>query len=242
EFEGQRARDEAGLRARYIRTAKDFTIRALFDAWTNPSTFTRSDATSSTADDHVPAKLDTYVRTMMRTTDVLWLGIWERFQDKDLREGGHNQCYEVSTATDENGEPIPCSGRQLTTIGRMQYIPNKQYQAVVQLEHQLLDDNTQVELKNKFRQDIAAWFIGYYRPDPGTRIRVRVRYLDEAINDNTYLERSVAALGEYSVHLRDKDLLRVRVDGKLWLDKRDSTLNRVPNPEATLWLFYQAQL
>jgi len=242
EFEGQRARDEAGVRARYIRAAKDFTIRALFDVWTNPSTFNRSSETTSTADDKVPVKLDTYVRTMVKTTDELWLGLWERYQDKDLREGGHDQCFEVSTATDENGEPIPCNGRQLTTIGRMQYVPNKQYQAVVQLEHQLLDDNTQKELKTKFRQDVAAWFIGYYRPNPGTRIRVRVRYLDEAINDNTYLERSIAALGEYSVHVRDKDLLRVRVDTKFWLDKRASTLDRNPNPEATLWLFYQAQL
>ncbi|NVB82308.1 MAG: hypothetical protein HOV81_28265 [Kofleriaceae bacterium] len=229
EFEGQRARDEAGGRIRYVRSSKDFTIRSLLDVWTNPSTL---DA----------VKLDTYVRANVRTTDVLWLGLWERYQDKDLSRGGHDQCFEISNDTDENGEPIPCAGRQLSTIARGQYEPNRQLQLTVQLEHQLLDDNTQMELENKFRQDIAAWLIGYYRPDKNTRIRARVRYLDEAIHDNTYLERSIAALAEYATRVRTKDTLRVRVDSKFWLDKRTSTTERVPNPELSLWLFYEAKL
>jgi hypothetical protein len=229
EFEGQRARDEAGGRIRYVRSSKDFTIRSLLDVWTNPSTL---DA----------VKLDTYVRANVRTTDVLWLGLWERYQDKDLSRGGHDQCFEISNDTDENGEPIPCAGRQLSTIARGQYEPNRQLQLTLQLEHQLLDDNTQMELENKFRQDIAAWLIGYYRPDKNTRIRARVRYLDEAINDNTYLERSIAALAEVATRVRTKDTLRVRVDSKFWLDKRTSTTERVPNPELSLWLFYEARL
>ncbi len=229
EFEGQRARDEAGGRVRYIRTSKDFTIRSLVDVWTNPSS---PDA----------IKLDSYVRANVRTTDVLWLGLWERYQDKDLSRGGHDQCFEISNDTDENGEPIPCAGRQLSTIARAQVEPNKKVQVTFQLQHQLLDDNTRMELENKFRQDVAAWLIGYYRPDKNTRIRARVRYLDEAIHDNTFLERSVSALAEVATRVRVKDLLRIRVDGKFWLDKRKSTTERVPNPELSLWLFYEAKL
>lgn len=250
EFEGQRARDETGVRTRYIRTGKDWTLRALLDVWTNPSDF------------HA-LKLDTYARAMVHSTDQLWLGLWERYQDKSLIEGppkhgdgsaplgSHDQCFEVSTATDENGEPIPCSGRQLTTIARAQIIPNPKMSAILQLEHQLLDDNTQMEFKTKFRQDVAAWFIGYYRPAPGDRIRVRVRYLNESFNDTpnaniftngSYLETSVAALAEYTKRVRDKDSLRVRIDTKFWLDKRMSTTQRVPNPELALWLFYTATL
>ncbi|HTL33612.1 MAG TPA: hypothetical protein VL326_10825 [Kofleriaceae bacterium] len=241
EFEGQRARDEAGLRTRYIRTGKDWTLRALLDVWTNPS-------------DLGALKLDTYARANVRTAQELWLGLWERFQDKDLTEGAplhgdgsaplssHDQCFELSTEDDMNGEPIPCTGRQLTTIARAQYIPNKKMSAIVQLEHQLIDDNSKTELKTKFRQDVAAWFIGYYRPTPGDRIRVRVRYLNEAVTFPDYLETSIAALAEYTTKLREKDTLRVRLDSRFWLDKRTSTSERVPNPEVTLWLFYQASL
>jgi hypothetical protein len=229
EFEGQRARDEAGGRVRYIRTEKNMSLRALADVWINPS---EPDA----------PKLDTYVRANVRTTPVLWLGLWERYQDKDLSRGGHNQCFEVSSDTDENGEPIPCGGRQLTTFLRAQYVPNRTLAIHLQLGHYLLDDNTQMELETKFRQDVSAWLIAYYRPSRDVRLRGRVRYLDEGIHDNTYLERSVAALGEASFRMRDRDLLRVRADALFWLDDRMSTSLRQPDPELTLWLFYEARL
>lgn len=235
EFEGQRARDEAGGRIRYARSDKDITIRGLLDVWTNPTKSVPPDNTHA-------VKIDTYLRANVRTNEVLWLGLWEHYQDKDLAKGGHDQCFEISNATDENGEPIPCAGRQLSTIARAQYEPDKKLQLTVQLEHQLVDDNTQVELKTKFRQDVAAWLVGYYRPNKDMRIRARVRYLDEAIHDNTYLERSVAALAEVATRVRTKDLVRIRLDSKFWLDKRMSTLDRSPNPELSLWLFYEAKL
>lgn len=229
EFEGQRARDEAGGRIRYVRTDKQFTLRALLDVWVNPS-------------DTSAPKLDTYVRANVKTTPVLWLGLWERYQDKDLRRGGHDQCFEISNDTDETGEPIPCGGRQLSTFLRAQYVPDKKLALHVQLGHYLLDDNTRMELVTKYRQDISAWLIAYYRPTKDLRFRGRVRYLDEAIHDNTYLERSVAALAEAAMRVRTRDLLRIRVDSVFWLDKRMSTTERQPNPELSLWLFYEARL
>jgi len=229
EFEGQRARDEAGGRVRYIRTDKALTVRALLDVWVNPSNASRP-------------KLDTYVRANVKTTPVLWLGLWERYQDKDLTRGGHDQCFEISNDTDEMGEPIPCGGRQLSTFARAQYVPDRKLQLNLQLGHYLLDDNTRMELENKFRQDLSAWLIAYYRPTKDLRFRGRVRYLDEAIHDNTYLERSVAALAEAAIRVRTRDLLRVRADSVFWLDKRMSTTVRSPNPELSLWLFYEARL
>jgi len=233
-FEGQRARDETGLRGRYTRAGKDFQLRALLDVWANPSVL---------RDEFAP-KLDTYVRASVLTTPVLWLGLWERYQDKDLSRGGHDQCFEVPTdeENEETGEPVPCAGQQLTSMVRATYVPDNTLSATAVLEHQLLDDNQRPELTTKFRQDIAAWLIAYYKPQPGMRIRARVRYLDEAIHSNTYLERSIAALGEFAMRARDRDTWRVRLDSKFWLDKRLSTLERTPNPEFTLWLFYEAKL
>ena len=235
EFDGQRARDEAGGRIRYVRSNKELQIRALVDVWTNPGG-------TSTTDKSLPLKLDSYARVNVRTTDELWLGLWERYQDKDLRYGGHDQCFEVATDTNENGDPIPCFGRQLTSIVRAHYIPRPDLTATVMLEHQLLDDNQKMEYLNSFRQDLAAWAIVLYKPSQDLRLRVRARYLDESINDDTYLETSFSALADATIRLRDNDHLRVRVDTKFWLDKRMATFDRVPNPELTLWLTYEARL
>lgn len=241
EFEGQRARDEAGVRVRYIRTSKDLVIRALADVWMNPS---GRDVVSRATGQLVEAgpKIDTYFRANVKTSPVLWLGLWERFQDKNLSHFGRGQCFEVSNELDEVGDPIPCAGMQLSTIVRATYEPNNTISATLQLQHQLLDDNTQMELQNKFRQDMSVWLIGYYRPSKDTRVRVRARYADDAIHDNTYLERSLAVRGDVSQRVRNRDTVRVRVDTRFWLDERASTLMRVPKNELSLWLFYEARL
>jgi len=229
EFDGQRARDEAGVRVRYIRSSKEFVLRTLADVWYNPST-------------GIP-KLDTYVRANVRTTDDLWLGLWERYQDKDLSRGGHDQCFEVSTDADMiTGAPIPCGGRQITSIVRAKYDVNHVLDATLMLEHQLLDDNTKDEYLHSFRQDVAAWLIVLYKPNDDLRFRGRVRYLDEAVNDDTYLERSLSATADATFRVRNADHLRVRVDTKFWLDQRAATLVREPNPELTFWLQYEAKL
>lgn len=229
EFDGQRARDEAGVRVRYVKASKEFSLRALADVWYNPST-------------GIP-KVDTYVRANVRTTDDLWLGLWERYQDKDLSRGGHDQCFEVSYATDMvTGAPIPCGGRQITTIVRAQYLVNHVLDATLMLEHQLLDDNTKPEYLHSYRQDVAAWLIALYKPNSDLRLRGRIRYLDTAIHDDTYLERSLSAIADGTIRIRTADHLRLRIDTKFWLDQRASTLVRVPNPELTVWLQYEARL
>lgn len=230
EFDGQRARDELGLRVRYINNQKLVQIRALLDLWAPPSTL----------DTDVQPKLDTYVRADVRTSQEIRAGLWVRYQDKDLTRGGHDQCFEVSTETSETGEPVPCGGRQMTTTARVRYMPTKKASVTLQVDHQLLDDDSASE--TAFRQDLAAWIIALVHPSPDLRIRARVRFLDEAISDNTYLERSIAAVGEVAQKLRDRDQIRVRVDTKFWLDDRASTMLRRPNPELQVWLSYEAKL
>lgn len=240
EFDGQRARDELGVRVRYINNQKLVTLRALFDLWVPPSTLKEQENAAGDKVRDMQPKLDTYVRADVRTSQEMRLGLWVRYQDKDLSRGGHDQCFEVSTETSETGEPVPCGGRQLTTTARVRYMPNRKGSLTLQLDHQLLDDDA--ASTTAFRQDLAAWVIGLYHPTNELRVRGRVRFLDEAITDNTYLERSLAAQAEVATKLRDKDELRVRVDSKLWLDDRDSTMLRTPNPELQIWLSYEAKL
>jgi hypothetical protein len=238
EFEGQRSRDELGFRLRYLRTGKLMQLRALADIWVPPSTL-ESDPNVNPLGRAQP-KLDTYVRSDVRTSQELRLGLWLRYQDRDLQRGGHDQCYEVSTETSETGEPVPCGGRQLTSIARARYQPQRNLVFTTMLQHQLLDDRALSP--DKFRQDLALWLIGQWTPQAGTRIRGRIRFLDEAISDNTYLERSVSALLDSTFRIRKRDSFRIRMDAKFWLDERDATLERTPNPELQLWLSYEARL
>lgn len=237
EFEGQRARDEVGGRLRYVTTHKRYSVRALVDLWAPVSSFGENSVLG-----RIQPKLDTYARADVRTSQELWLGLWLRFQDKDLRAGGNNQCFEISTELDETGEPLPCAGRQLTSIARVRYQPNKQLHYTAMLQHQLLDDNSSQGSPTAFRQDLAAWLIAMWRPSRDVRVRGRARFLDEAITNNEYLERSVSALVDGAFVVRKRDTVRVRVDTKFWLDERDSTKERVPNPEFQVWLSYEARL
>jgi len=234
ELDGQRARDELGVRVRYYKTDKLYTLRALIDLWEPPSQRAASKL------GRMQPKLDSYVRGDVQTTEELKLGLWLRYQDKDLEVGGHMQCFEVSVENDENGEPIPCGGRQLTTIARAQYRVSRQLNGTVMFEHQLLDDPTLST--TDFRHDVAGWLILNWAPAQNFRLRARARYLDEAFGDDTKLETSLSTVVDAAIKVRTKDTMHVRVDNKFWLDNRQSTLDRTPNPELQVWLSYEARL
>ena len=233
EFEGQRARDEAGLRTKYIRSNKRYTLRGQLDVWVPPSTIKDGDW---------QPKLDTYVRVDVKSNDQLKLGLSERYQDKDLSLGGHDQCYEVVTETDPIDGPVPCAGRQLSSIGRVTYEPEKKLALTLQLQHQLLDDNSASASDTKFRQDFAVWVIALWHPEKNVRVRARMRYLDEAIANDGYLETSLTGMADVALKLRERDTLHLRADTKFWLDDRASTGLRRPDPELQLWLSYEARL
>ena len=235
ELDGQRARDEVGVRLRYYKTDKRYSLRALFDLWEPPSQ-RHADSVLKRSQ----PKLDTYVRADVRTTDQIKLGLWERYQDKDLAAGGHDQCFDVSTDTNEDGEPIPCGGRQLTSIARVQYQPNRKVSYTVMLQHQLLDDNALAN--DSFRQDLGGWLIVLWHPQPGIRARGRLHYLDESVSDTAKGERSISSVLDAAFTVRRRDIVRVRADTKFLIDDRASTDVRDPNPELQLWLSYEARL
>lgn len=238
QFEGQRARDEVGARLRYVNTNRQLTLRAAIDVWAPVSSF-HDDSILG----RVQPKLDTWARADVQTTRELRLGLWLRYQDKDLGAGGHDQCYEVTTETNEDGAPIPCSGRQLTSVARARYQLRRNLVFTGMIQHQLLDD--QRLDPTAFRQDLSGWGIVQWRPTPKIRMRARVRYLDEDFCvgcEDAYLERSLSTLVDTVFTLNGRDQLRVRGDTKFWLDNRASTLDRAPNPELQLWLSYEARL
>jgi hypothetical protein len=224
EVNGQRARDELGTRIRHQYNDKRFTLRSYMDLWL-------------TLSDKIP-KADTYFRADIKANKEWRWGGWLRYRDKDLREAGSNQCYEVPTDNDENGEPIPCKGQQLTSIARVGFTPDKSLSTTLQVQLDLVDDKD--KHPTSFRKDVSAWLIALYKPTNLLRLRGRVRYLFEDVVDNKYLEQSVSGYVDGLYRFRQRDDLRLRLETKYFLDKRAATIERSPSPEISVWLGYEA--
>jgi hypothetical protein len=90
----------------------------------------------------------------------------------------------------------------------------------------------------RFQQDIAAIASMAARPVDILRVRLRVRYDFEDIGDNHRLPHTLWAYLDAALTVRERDMVRVRYDLRVFLDRRESTLTRVPNPEHWLWLEY----
>lgn len=90
----------------------------------------------------------------------------------------------------------------------------------------------------RVQHDVAAIFNVTGRPVDLLRLRVRIRYDFEDVFDNQRLSQALWAHAEAAFALRDRDTLRLRYDVRVFLDHRESTRLRVPNPEHWLWLEY----
>jgi hypothetical protein len=100
EFDGLRARDEAGARLRYSgRFARKISLRTSGDVWYSPS----EDSTDALV----------YARADGDVNDQLRVGGSLQYQDKVIGTGGRDQCFEVSIEEDEDGEAVPCAGHKI---------------------------------------------------------------------------------------------------------------------------------
>jgi hypothetical protein len=233
EFEGNRARDEAGGRIRYNGLiAKRLNLRTFLDVWAEPS-------------ETIP-KLRAFVRGDVQTTKWFRPGAWLAYDDKDLRVAGRGQCYDVTSFDDANPVPEffidpddasaasgPCAGQRYQIVGRLRFDPHKRVNIQTQYQHEWQDDDN---YPDAFRQDAAGHVIVASMPVDGFRLRARGKYLFEDIKDNTYLEQSFWAYLDASYDLKRHLLIRLRYDLRFWLDARDSTPERTPSPEHWLRL------
>ena len=215
EHDGLRARDEAGVRFRYTGRVKDLQLRSTLDFWSQLS-------------DTAPKMLAT-VRADYELESWLIPGVWVWFSDRDLAEGGHReQCFEVPFENLE-GEPVPCAGEKFQVGGQLRLIPTRTLSITAKYQHRFLDDGRDT-FDNKFRKDMAGWLVVMFKPTEGLRLRARVRYLFEALSADDYLEQSLWFYLEAAYW--HKRLFRVKLRYELysWLDDRDSSQERNPNP------------
>lgn len=110
QYQGQRARDEAGGRVRYTARLVDrIDLRSSLDVWVQPFTEGVVELTNSTVNtigdvtfvdetvtrrEGIPPKLLTYVRADVDATDWLRPGLWLQYSDRDLRDfQREGACY-----------------------------------------------------------------------------------------------------------------------------------------------------
>jgi len=88
------------------------------------------------------------------------------------------------------------------------------------------------------QQDIAAVLNITGRPIDILRIRLRGRYDFEDIWNNHRLPQVLWIYLDTALTVRERNLVRLRYDFRVFLDRREATQTRIPNPEHWLWLEY----
>jgi hypothetical protein len=225
EYDGLRARDEAGVRLKYVGAFnKRLQLRATADYWQSVS-------------DQTP-KLLLFGRFDWLISSQIGIGWWTQFEDKDLsRNAGQEACYEIPTEVDIEGEPVTCSGLKLQNSLRLHVLPSRSLNISTQITHAWLDDaNVRFDDNDNKRQDLSAWMTVTWRIAPDLRLRGRLRYLDQGAADDDYLETSVWGYAELTWTMPKEWRLRARYDIYKYLDDRSSTSLRDPNPQQWVWL------
>lgn len=235
EFDGNRARDEAGGRVRYTgRIADRLDLRGLADFWVQPSR-------------NIP-KFFGYLRGDVDVTDWFRPGLWLLYRTSDLRSGSTAGCVDSGDFEENGANPdgtidlrSGCLAEVGQITGRMTFRPLKRRNKLsitTQYQHEVIDD---VSLDGRPRQDASAFLIVRSNPVGRFRVAGRLRYLFEDIDDNERFEQSVWTYVDLSYVFARVFLVRLRYDLYAWLDDRDNTQARRPSPEHRLRLQLEAK-
>lgn len=214
EYDGLQARDEAGVRLRYTGQLGDLQLRSLMDFWAQLS-------------DEAP-KMRLVGRADYELESWFTPGVWFEYQDKDLSDTGRDNCFEVPFESIE-GEPVPCSGEKVQVGVQVRLTPLRSLALTLKYQHRFLDDG-RASFADKMRQDMALWLVVMYKPIDELRLRARLRYLNEAISEDDYLEQSIWFYLEAAYRYAKDFRVKLRYEMYSWLDDRASTDARNPNP------------
>ncbi|UCH30197.1 MAG: hypothetical protein JSV06_04000, partial [Myxococcales bacterium] len=126
------------------------------------------------------------------------------------------------------------AGRRLSWTTQLAYEPVRRVALSWQLQHRRLEGSA----ARRAQHDLVAVLNFTARPVDLLRLRTRVRYDFEDVLDNHRLPQTLWVYIDAALTVRERDALRLRYDLRAFLDERESTLARVPNPEHWLWLEY----
>jgi hypothetical protein len=233
EFEGQRARNEAGALLRFVsKLPADFRLRGLLDFWVWPE----AGAARETAG--MPS-LSSELRGDFLGWSFFQPGAWVEYRNKDLTQGGRGECFSFATETNDEGEPLPCFGEFYRVGARVRADPfRRKLVLTIQYMRDWLDDPRHQE---DYRQDSVLWAEVASWVSDSLRLRARVRHWFDDVSDNAYLEQSWWGQGEVMWRASRAATLRLRYDYFQFVDERSSTLERSPNPEHRFRLEFESK-
>lgn len=247
-LDGLTNRDEAGGRIRYSAfLAKRVNLRTYLDVWSSMR--------------RARPGLKTYARADVDVNEVWRPGLWFQYQTRDLRRDPA-ACFE----TFDEGDDLPqCAGQRVSLWARSRFQAHKRVAITLQYRHDLQDDNYEggglgdynsdpttgevafgdivvtdfddLALRDRLRQDINAFVMLTTNPVDALDLRMRWRWYWEDIADNSRFEHSVWGYLQLSYKIRRWAIPQLRYDIKMYIDGRDSTATRRPNPEH--WLSFQ---
>lgn len=247
ELDGQRARNEAGLRVKYTdRHLGDFTLTGNIDFWLLPwdeknlegqITGNNRGFTAGTMNLRAEARVDYKGWTFFEP------GVFVRYGNYDLAHTGYGACYGTSEGRAVplfSGEPVLCTGeRYLAGVRtRFRFLPRQRLELDLVYNHAFISD---AAYDDKLSQDLRFKAEIRSKPVEWLLLRAGARYLKYDIFSTNRLEESlwtnlsVKYLGLKWFHVE------ARYDTYIWLDKRASTTVRTPNPEHRLRLEFEGR-
>jgi hypothetical protein len=256
-YEGNQARDEAGARVRYnAELGKRVDLRTFADFWVRPSTLTPRLLTYARADAQATAWLRPGLWFSYQSQDLTRSSFKQCTADDML-----------TPAVDDLSTEIICGGQRFQVALRSRFQVVKRLHLTLQYRHDIQNsafgdsessrgnsidgddvdvetfdpnsvlDQLQFTRRNSLRHDINAFLLVVAQPTDALRLRARVRWYWDDIADNARLEHSVWAYLEARYEIRRWAIPSLRYDVYTYLDRRDSTLVRRPNPEH--WIRFQ---
>ncbi len=222
EADGQRARNELGARLRwYFSPNKDWQVTAKGDFWVLPYS-SPMEGPAGTANLYGLARAD------FNGWRLVQPALWVDLRNRNLASNAFGKCSSGTIVYTE-GQPFTCNGDIYKVAGRLEF----------HLIPRFLDVITQgwfvwssdLRYKDRFRNDVMLWGEVLSTPTERLHLRAKTRWLFQDISDNAYLEQSLWSFLEVEWMFGKGTSILGRYDAFLWLDRRASTLTRVPNPE-----------
>ncbi len=222
EYDGQRARNEAGIRLRYFGAPnKDWEFRGRVDFWVNP--FEEPGRQPGGV-----ANLYALARADFTGWRAVQPSLWVDVRNRNLASNQRGTCASGTVLLVE-GQPYLCNGDLYRIAARVEFVIDPKYlRLATQGWFTWTDD---VRYKDRFRNDVLLWAEARSNPLDQLQLRVKTRWSYQDISDNGYLEHNLWSFVEAAWLPTRGTRLAVRYDMVVWLDTRNSTLSRVPNPE-----------
>jgi hypothetical protein len=236
EHDGLRARDEAGGRLRYnARLGEIVGVRSLLDAWTELGRPT--------------PKLTAFARIDVQALPWLRPGAWGQYQSRDLRSHARGGCFDQGlevehadtfgvSASALEGVATECAGERVLVGGALHFDPHERVGFDVQYRHDFTDDP---QYGDRMRQGAMVGLLFAAHPIDPLRLRLRMRWDDDDLHSDLRLQETLWGWLEIGARVRAWFQPSLRYDVRAWLDDRESTVLRRPNPEHWLHLQLEAE-